>query len=108
MSSLLLAGCALATPMAGACELATEQVCSEVLTAARDDVGIPSGDSVRIVKPLGSPGRTAPDVGLVIVTDATGSRHLILVGYVGIDRELHAWIPDPTDYRTWYEQFGAT
>lgn len=106
-SVMLVAACGFSNTM-GPCELATPQNCSDVLLAARNQVGIASGTSVRIVRPIGGPARTSADVGLVIVTDADGSRHLILVGYVGIDPSLHAWVPSQVDYRAWYDQYGAT
>ena len=89
------------------CELNLAQNCAEVINVARAEVGIAAGASVRVVEPLGLPTRTSGDVGLVVVAGPTGARHLILVGYIGIDPELHAWVPDRRSYADSYRLFNA-
>jgi hypothetical protein len=72
--------------------------CEQVLAAARSDVG-PLAGSVEVVDvPAGAPARTAPDVALVVETDGSGARTLILVGKRSIDPELHAWVVDEATY----------
>jgi hypothetical protein len=86
----------------------TPPTCDEILAAARR-VGIPAGASVRVVAPpIGDTVRTAPDVALVVTTDPAGTTQLILVGYVGVDPELSAWVPDPALYPASYEKYAAT
>jgi hypothetical protein len=96
-----------ATTPAPSCELKIPQNCAEVIDVARAEVGIAAGATVRIVEPLGLPTRTSGDVGLVVVAEPDGARHLILVGGIGIDPDLHAWVPDRHSYATTYRLFNA-
>jgi hypothetical protein len=103
---------ATAAPTAAAvrCELTdTNTTCDEVIAVARREVGIASDASIRVIdSPTNGPLRSSGDIALVILGAGDGSASLILVGYIGVDPNPHAWIPDRALYAVWYEQFART
>lgn len=94
------------TAPGASCQLSTSE-CIYALQVAQAQLGIDSDSMVTIVRPPPGPVRTAPDIALLVVTDVSGKRHLILVGRVGVDPEARAWVPDPASYAEWYRAFDA-
>lgn len=84
----------------------TDPTCQQVVQVVLREVGIASGSTVRVIDPpLGEALRTSADIALVILTGGSGDITLVLVGYVGVDPNPDAWIPDRATYAAWYRQF---
>jgi hypothetical protein len=81
--------------------------CGHLVAVAGTAVPIPDGSIVRVVDAVGGPFRTSPDIALVVISTPGAPTRLVLVGYVGIDIEPQAWIPDRTEYAAWYAKYGG-
>ena len=79
--------------------------CGHIVAVAGTVAPIADGSVIRVVDTGGGPIRTSPDIALVVITSPGQATRLVLVGYVGIDIEPHAWVPDRATYAAWYARF---
>lgn len=122
LAAALVLGCGSTQPSPGAsptifvdtasginCQLDSTSACIYAVQVAQQLIGIDSNSMVTVVPPPPGPVRTASDIALLVMTDTSGRRHLILLGRVGTDPDPdpRAWVPDRETYAEWYQAFGA-